>query len=113
MAFSLTTVTHTFLNPDGTAASGTVRFSLSGRMTNGIDSIEPSEPITVTLNATGQMTVSLASNLDASTVSSDTWPHYDVTISLVGARSEEYSIQVPTSGPVDLFTLIPSTFQVQ
>lgn len=107
----MTTVTHTFINPDGSNASGTVRFSLSGRMTNGTETIMPSEPVTATLS-NGALSVSLPSNLDPGTVSTDTYPHWDVTINITGARTEEYAIQVPTSGPVDLMTLIPSQAQV-
>lgn len=104
-------VTHTFINPDGTNASGSVRFSLSGRMTNGSDTIMPSAPVTATLT-NGALSVTLPSNLDAGTVSTDSFPHWDVTIDINGARTEEYAIQVPTSGPVDLMSLIPSQSQV-
>lgn len=115
MAFTMVPLTHTFLNPDGTPASGSVRFSLSGRMTNGTSTIMPAEPITATLDASGHLSQTVPANDDTATVSTDTYPHWDVTISIAGARTEEYAIVVPSVGganPVDLFSLIPNQAQV-
>lgn len=113
MAFTSVTVTHQFLNPDGSNATGTVRFSLSGRMTNGTQSIMPAEPITAILSS-GSLSQALPATDDTGTVSSDSEIHYDVTINIDGARTEEYAIVVPhATSPVDLFTLIPSQSQVE
>ena len=112
MAFTQVTVTHTFQNPDGTAAAGTVRFSLSERMTNGTVSVMPAEPVTATLDASGNISVALPANDDTGTAPSTA--HYDVTIDITGARTEEYAIVLShTTTPVDLGTLLPSTSQVE
>lgn len=66
MSFSNTTVTHTFLNADGTPSSGAATFTLSDLMTNGTSSITPGE-ITANLNGSGVLTQALTSNLDLAT----------------------------------------------
>lgn len=114
MAFTLVPVTHKFLNPDGSAASGTVRFSLSERMTNSGESIMPAEPITATLDGTGSINQPVPANDDSGTSPAAT--HWDVTIAITGARSEEYAIVVSSANgtnPVDLGTLLPNQSQVE
>lgn len=66
MAFSAATVTHTFENADGSAAVGTVTFTLTDVMTNGTTTIEPSV-ITATLDASGNLSQALTSNVDTAT----------------------------------------------
>lgn len=67
MSFSTATVTHTFTNADGTAASGNIKFTLvGGLMTNGTTSIVPAS-ITAALNASGVLSQSLTSNVDTAT----------------------------------------------
>ena len=114
MAFTSRTITHTFLNADGTAASGTVAFTLSGRMTNGSTSYMPASKVTATIDGSGDISVSLPANDDTDTA--PTGIMWQVTIDVAGAaRTEQYFITVPSSGSgdVDLGSLLPSTSQVQ
>lgn len=105
MAFTSATVTHTFTNADNTPASGAITFWLTGRITNGTTTIIPSE-ITSNLNATGQLTVTLWSNVDAGTIPQTT--QWRVDMRILGANAESYFITVPTGGgTVDLGSLLP------
>lgn len=63
MSFSAATITHSFENADGTPASGTITFALTDIMTNGTISIVPAE-ISKQLDASGNLSQSLTSNLD-------------------------------------------------
>lgn len=111
--FTSRTITHSFLADDGTAAAGQIRFSLSNRMTNSGQTVMPSQAITVQLDNTGAFSQSLVANDDAlTTPTGSTW---QVTISLTGAKSEQYFIVVPSagSGNVDLGTLLPAQAQVE
>ena len=105
MAFTQSTVTHTFLNADQTPASGTITFQLSKRITNGTTSIVPAE-ITSNLNVSGQLSVALTSNADAATTPTDS--EWLVTFRILGASVEEFAITVPVGpGSVDLGSLLP------
>ena len=105
MAFSQCTITHAFQNADGTPASGTITFALSGRMTNGTTTIVPAE-ITAALNSSGQLSQALTSNLDSGTNPQTT--SWTVTMRILGSSQEVFSIVVPTGGgSVDLGTLLP------
>lgn len=113
MAFTSIILTHTFLNSDGTAAAGTITFILSGRMDNGGVSYMPDQPLVVTLDNTGSFSQTVPANDDLlTTPAGQLWY---VTISLVGAREETYSISVPAlalGGTADLMTLLPSQQEV-
>lgn len=105
MPFSSATITHTFMNADGTPASGSITFVLSGRMTNGTTTIVPAE-VTANLNGTGQLSQALTSNVDAGTSPQTT--SWTMTMRILGASQEVFSIVVPTGGgTVDLGSLLP------
>lgn len=111
MAFTQRTVTHTFTNADGSPASGTVTFALTGRMTNGSTTIVPAAEVTGTLNATGNLSVTVTANNDTGTVPTDAG--WMVTLRIAGAKQEEFLITVPSgTGTVDLGSLLPAAGQV-
>jgi hypothetical protein len=112
MSFSQTTITHRWVNADQTAASGSIVFALSDRITNGGVSIVPASEITVNLDATGSISQAVTSNLDSGTTPLDsTW---NVYIRVAGASQEEQVIVVPSAGgTVDLGTLLAEVQQVQ
>jgi hypothetical protein len=66
MAFSSSTVSHTFENADGTPASGACTFTLTDVMTNGTISLVPAE-LTANLNGSGVLSQVLTSNVDTAT----------------------------------------------
>lgn len=109
MAFTSCTVTHAFQAADGTAASGTITFRLSKRMTNGTTSVMPTE-ITATLSG-GALSQTLTANNDPATIPVDA--QYECTIRIGSAQLVgPYSITVPTGGgTVDLATLLPQDQQ--
>lgn len=105
MALSSATVTHVFLNPDATPASGKLTFQLTKRMSNGSQTVLPGE-VTATLDASGAISVSLYSNADPGTVPTDA--SWLCTLRLLGAGEETFDIIIPTGGgTVDLATLLP------
>ena len=106
MALSSCQIVHQFNNADGTAASGSVSFLLTKRLTNSGTSIIPAS-VTVNLNGTGGLSASLYSNVDAGTTPGDS--EYMVTFRLLGGQQEEFAIVVPVGpGPVDLGSLLPT-----
>lgn len=111
--FTLVTVTHQFLNLDGSFASGKVVFKLSNRITNGGTSYASELPIEATLNAQGQLSVQLPANDDTATTPAGSY--YLVTLMLNGASeaspAQPMMIVVPSTavgGTVDLGTLLPA-----
>ena len=105
MAFSKAKITHTFKNADGTAASGSITFALSKRITNGNETIVPAS-ITANLNATGELSVELISNVDSGTLPEDSRWRMDWRI--LGSEPETFEIVVPSGGgTVQLATLLP------
>lgn len=110
MAFSSAVVTHSFTNADGTPASGSITFTLTGRMTNGTNTIVPAS-ITANLDGSGNLSQALASNLDTGTDPADT--QWRVDWRVLGAQEETFFIVVPaTGGTVDLGSLLPAQQQV-
>jgi len=108
--FSAATITHTFENADGTPASGSVTFTLTGRMTNGTTTMVPAS-VTANLNASGQMSQVLTSNVDPGTTPQDT--QWRVDLRIQGAKEESFFIVVPSGGgSVDLGSLLPGAQQV-
>lgn len=103
------TVTHTFLNGgDGTPASGVVTFTLSTPVTNGGVTLVPST-VTAALSATGELSQTLASNLDVGTIpENSTWL---VTERILGSPERSYAICLPSASAgalsVDLGSLMP------
>lgn len=113
MSFTQRNVVHQFLDSDGSFAEGVVTFQLSETITNGPVTIVPSDLPTATLDSTGSIAIELAANDDPDTIpAGSTW---NVTLQLAGARSDTYSITVPSagSGDVDLGDLLPGEPQVQ
>ncbi len=110
MAFSQCTVTHTFENADGTAASGSIEFTLTNIMTNGATTLVPAS-ITANLNGSGQLSQALTSNADTGTIPTTT--QWRVDLRILGAQQQTYFITVPTGGgTADLFTLMPGAQQI-
>lgn len=91
-SFTAPTVTHTFENADSTAASGSVKWTLSGRMTNGTLTIVPAS-ITDNLNGSGAISQAVTSNLDAATTPQDT--SWRVDLNILGAEQESFVVVVP------------------
>ena len=110
MAFTTRTIIHTFTNADGTAGSGTVKFTLTKMMTNDGTSIVPAS-ITSALDGSGQLSQSVTCTNDADTVPTDA--QWRVDFEILGAENQSYFIVVPSGiGTVDLGTLLPSAQQV-
>jgi hypothetical protein len=104
------TITHTFLNADGSVAAGTVTFKLTDRISNGVDDVEPTV-ITAALNGSGAISVQLYSNQDAGTVPPDTY--WQAFIRVSSLPPENFRITVPTGGgSIDLYQLLPGAQQV-
>lgn len=112
MAWSQTTITHKWVNPDLSAGTGTVKFTLERRMTNAGQSIPAGATITATLDTGGNLSQQLVSNVDAGTTPTDA--QWRVDVNVAGASEDSYYITVPVGpGTVDLGTLIPEAQQVQ
>jgi len=119
--FSFITLTHVFRNLDGTAASGTVVFRLSDRMTNGGQSYDDAVSYHAGLDASGNLKASggvnplvLPANNDPTTVPANIY--YNVAFLLNGADSggvgDSVMIMLPYNAPggtIDLGTLLPQT----
>jgi exo-beta-1,3-glucanase (GH17 family) len=105
MAFTKTKLTHRVSNADLTAASGSIEFTLTKRMTNGAETIVPAS-VTANLNASGELSQELTANNDAGTVPEDS--QWRVDFRILGAEQETFYIVVPTGGgTVDLGSLLP------
>jgi len=72
MAFSTATITHTFKNADGSAASGEATFTLTDEMTNGSVTIAPATVVAV-LTSDADSDDGLLSQLLTSNVDTATW----------------------------------------
>ena len=121
MSFSQITLTHVFSNLDGTAASGTVVFRLSDRMTNGGQSYDDSISLHATLDSSGNLKnagatgpLVLPANNDPATVPQNIY--YNVLFMLNGSESggvgDSVMIMLPYNAPggtIDLGTLLPQT----
>lgn len=105
MSFTITTVTHTFVNADQTPASGALVFSLSKRITNGPTTVVPAS-VTANLDASGNLSQALTSNADAGTIPQDS--EWRVDFRILGSPVETFFITVPSgAGTVDLGSLLP------
>lgn len=108
MAFTEITVTGTFKSPTGSAASGTVTFTLTRPMEQpGVGIVEPT-PIVASLSA-GAISQVLYATDDTDTTEAGS-VFYSVEEQIVGLPSRSYTINVPHSaadGTVDLSTLAP------
>ncbi len=110
MSFSARTITHSFVNADGTPASGSVEFTLSERMTNGSTTMVPAS-ITTNLDNSGNLSQSITCTDDEDTTPSDA--KWRVDFRILGADPETFVIVVPSGeGSVDLGSLLPGNQQV-
>lgn len=94
MPAAIIPVTGTFLNADGTAATGTVTFKLSKPFANG-GVIYHLMSFDATLDGSGHISQNLAANDGAASPSGTT---YMVTEDIDDAPNREYSISVPQLG---------------
>lgn len=103
MAFTYVTVTHTFDDANGAAASGTVEFTPVAPMQNQITVV--AAPVTATLDNNGSITQVLAANTDPGTTPTGTT--YKVVERLAGQSLLIYYIQVrhDLGSPLDLRVL--------
>jgi hypothetical protein len=105
VAFTKRKITHVITEPSGAAASGSVEFTLSHRVTNGAETIVPGS-VSGALNASGELSVELPSNVDTGTTPGDS--QYRVDFRITGAAPETFWIVVPTGpGTTDLGSLLP------
>ena len=89
----------------GAAASGSIEFTLSKRITSGAESIVPSA-VSGALSATGELSVELPSTVDTGTTPGDS--QYRVDFRITGASPETFWIVVPVGpGTTDLGSLLP------
>lgn len=116
MAFTLITITGgPFTRPDGQPAQGTVTATLSERIQNGADVVEPT-PITGTLDASGMLQndtglqpFTVEANNDPGTVPQGST--YEFVIETDGAPIDPFVAVVPYSAggqTIDLSALMPA-----
>ena len=108
MAFTVVTLTASYINGDGTAASGTVQLQLTQPMENS-DVIDMNTPIAVILDSTGSLSVPLRANDDVGTLPTGT--QYLVIERVTATSNREYLITIPrnaVNATVDLSTLMPT-----
>lgn len=112
-SFSTSTLTHTFANADGSAATGFVVFTLDEEMTNGTTTIMPTR-FEAQLSNEGMLSVSLVSNLDTNTTPPPPWnTRWRVDFHITGSSQREYFFTVPAGGEAfDLFDLLPYAPQI-
>jgi hypothetical protein len=106
MTFSTATLTHSFVNADGSPASGLVEFTLQQTMTNGSVTMAASTHVTAALDASGNMSQTLTSTQDPGTFSQGlaVWRADE---RVAGAPVRSSSFAVPSGGvSVDYGTLI-------
>jgi hypothetical protein len=103
-SFTEVVVTGSYTTENGQPAQGTLTFTLSQPMANGMT--VPPSPITVTLREDGSFTVNLLANDDAATVPQGV--RYGVTEQINGAQPRDYFVVVShDTSPVDIATLMP------
>lgn len=103
MAFTQTTVVGAFTTADGDPARGRIRFTPTEAMTNdGVVTV--AAPVTATLDAAGEIQLSLTATDDAdTTTASDTPAYYLVEELLAGQRPRAWRITVPSGGAPDVY----------
>jgi hypothetical protein len=105
--FTRATVTHTFTNADGTAASGSLEFTLEAAMTNGSVTLVPGTHASAQLDSSGNVSQELASTQDPDTFSQGL-AAWRCDERIAGAPVRSYTFAVPSGGvSVDLGTLMP------
>lgn len=94
MAFTQVALAASFTTPGGDPARGRVRFTPSEAMANG-GVVVVAAPVTVTLDAGGEISLSLPASDDAATLTlSGTQAHYLVEELLVGQRPRSYRVAI-------------------
>lgn len=101
-----TTVTGTWLKPNGDPANGRVTLRLvAATYHDGLDAIFPQTPVTAVLDETGAISIELepTSGVDADFDATDMT--YEVIEKIAGAQRDPYYVDIPTAAGVDLGTL--------
>ena len=111
MAFTLITVTGTYLLPTGLPASGSVSFTLTAPMRDAVSdvTITPQEQV-VALNASGSISINLYANDDDSTVPDGVT--YEVNERLNETGYNKYFFTLNSNSPdgtFDLADVVPNT----
>lgn len=102
--FTEVVVNGSYTTETGEPAAGTLTFTLTQPMANGVS--VPAAPITTTLTD-GSFTVVLLANDDAATVPQGV--RYGVTEQITGAQPRDYFIAVShKTSPVNIATLMPA-----
>lgn len=108
MPFTHATISHQFINADGTPASGSLEFTLETALTNGSVTLVTGTHVSASLDASGNVSQQLTSTSDVGTFSQgDALWRCDQRITGQPAPSP-FSFAVPSGGvSVDLGTLMP------
>lgn len=111
MAFSTRTITHKFINPDGTPGSGVVEFALLKQMTNSGTTILPGV-LLATIASDGTLSQAVTTNTDTGTFPADAQYRIDIRLQASGATTTSFVVQIPAgSGSLDLGSLLPQAEQ--
>ena len=103
MAFTTVTVTRDYDLADGTDPAGTVTFTPTTPMINGVTVV--AAPVTARLDVDGILSIQLAANTDPATLPSA--DSYYLVQEVVGGASRSYYVQIPHNlgSPLDLAAL--------
>lgn len=102
MSFSRVVVTQAY----GTGATGTVAFVLDRQMSNGGDTAGMSASWVASLDGSGNISIALPSTMDAGTLPQGARMRVHERIGGPRAFDRIYYVQIPTSGPVTLNSLV-------
>jgi hypothetical protein len=103
VAFTIVTVTRDYDLADGTDPAGTVTFTPSTPMINGVTVV--AAPVVARLDVDGLLSIELAANTDPGTLPSD--DSYYLVKEVIGGASRSYYVQIPhdLGSSIDLSTL--------
>jgi hypothetical protein len=103
VAFTIVTVTRDYDLADGTDPAGTVTFTPSTPMINGVTVV--AAPVVARLDVDGLLSIELAANTDPGTLPSD--DSYYLVKEVIGGASRSYYVQIPhdAGAVIDLSTL--------
>lgn len=103
MAFTTVTVTRDYDLADGTDPTGTVTFTPTTPMINGVTVV--AAPVVARLDVDGLLSIELAANTDPGTLPSD--DSYYLVQEVIGGASRSYYVQIPhdAGSTIDLSTL--------
>ncbi len=106
MAFTQVTVSHTFINGDGSAASGSLTFTYPFELNNGVQTVSE-DPIDVTLSSNGTFSQVLLATDDVGTTPAGALCRVDIR--LTGQEPKTYFVSIPSASPtVDLDAILPT-----